>query len=392
MRYLSTAMIGTVALLSVHCTDGSVGVPVAGSGGATGAGTGGAVASGGANGSGGSGSGSGGASASGGSTGVSGGATGNSGGATGSGGSGTATGGSGTASGGATGTGGAGTASGGATGTGGAGTGGAAGGSTGLRAGPFKILVMSTSLEFGHDSIPTCFKMLQDLGKATAPERAKITGLGADTTWTVDQMGSTPSAANYFSEVTADNLKNYEMFYSNNPTGPVFTRAPEAAQKKMIFQDWWTNGGAWAGQHSASDFEKTNGGSWNWWHDNIDGAYFVDHDNPNTNGTITWQPEYVNHPIVKGLPSPYSSGEEWYLMNRNVEAVTGFKVLGKVQVTNSSKGTTPRPAVWINENPKGGRAFYTVKGHSQSTYSEAAFRDMMLRGILWAVHRLPGGN
>ena len=47
-------------------------------------------------------------------------------------------------------------------------------------------------------------------------------------------------------------------------------------------------------------------------------------------------------------------------------------------------------AVWINE--KGGRAFYTIKGHSQSTYAEAPFRDLMLRGILWAVHRLPDGN
>jgi type 1 glutamine amidotransferase len=249
---------------------------------------------------------------------------------------------------------------------------------------------MSSTLEFAHDTIGTCNKMLMDLGKADAPERAKIAGLGADTTWTVDLMITKTNDANYFSEVTAANLKNYEMFYSNNPTGPVFTQAPMGAQKKTIFQEWWSAGGAWAGQHSASDFEKTNGGSWPWFNDNIDGAYFVDHDGPGTNGTITWGADFVNHPIVKGLPSPYSSGEEWYLMNRNVEAVAGFKVLGKVQVTNSSKGTTPRPAVWINE--KGGRAFYTIKGHSMSTYAEAPFRDLMLRGILWAVHRLPGGN
>ena len=81
-------------------------------------------------------------------------------------------------------------------------------------------------------------------------------------------------------------------------------------------------------------------------------------------------------------------------MNRNIEAVPGFKVLAKVTVTNSSKGTTPRPAVWVTENAnaKGGRAFYTIKGHSQSNYSEAQFRELMLRGILWSVHRLPGGN
>ena len=79
-------------------------------------------------------------------------------------------------------------------------------------------------------------------------------------------------------------------------------------------------------------------------------------------------------------------------MNRNIEAVAGFKILAKVTVTNSSKGTTPRPAVWITENAKGGRGFYTIRGHNKKVYAEAEFRDLMLRGILWSVHRLPGGN
>jgi len=261
---------------------------------------------------------------------------------------------------------------------------------TGMRSGPFKILMMASTLEFAHDSIPTCTTMLQDLGKATAPERAKITGLAADSTWTVDAMGTVVTAANYFSEVTAANLTNYEMFYSNNPTGPVFTNAPMGAQKKQIFQDYFTNGGAWAGQHSASDFE--NNSRWTWFDDNVVGGWFVSHDDDNTPGTVVWQPDFVNHPIVKGLTSPWSTTDEWYVMNRNIESVAGFKILGKVTVSNSSMGTTPRPAVWITENPKGGRGFYTIRGHNKKVYAEAEFRELMLRGILWSVHRLPGGN
>ena len=162
------------------------------------------------------------------------------------------------------------------------GTAGAGGAATDLRQGPFKIIVLSSALDFTHDSIPTCLRMLQDLGKATAPERAKITGLAADSTWTVDQIGDDPTKPNYFSEVTADNLKNYELFYSNNPTGPVFTNAPNGAQKKQVFVDYWNNGGSWAGQHSATDFEKY--GSWTWFQDNIDGAYFIDHDPAHDDG------------------------------------------------------------------------------------------------------------
>ncbi len=404
MRYFTTAVLGMLALTLVQCNDGSSGIPPkTGSAGAAGTGndtgTAGTSAAGvaGTTGTAGTGDTSG--------TAGTAGSTSGSAGTTGEGGS-TDTGGT-TGEGGTTGmagtTGAAGSAGSAATGRGGtsvAGTTGAGGtagtgGATTMRQGPFKILMLTTTLEFKHDSIPTCLTMLQALGQANAPERAKIAGLPADTTWTVDQIASSPSAANYFSEITADNLKKYDMFYSNNPTGPVFTNAPSGAQKKQIFVDYWNNGGAWAGQHSATDFEKASGGtSWTWFHDNIDGSYFVDHDPDRTPGTINWQPSEVNHPILKGLPTPWSTSDEWYVMNRNIEAVPGMRVLAKVTVTNSSKGTTPRPAVWVTENAngKGGRSFYTIKGHAQSVYAETQFRELMLRGILWSVHRLPGGN
>jgi len=266
-------------------------------------------------------------------------------------------------------------------------------GSTGgtAKSGPFKILVLTTTLEFAHDSIPTCLTLLQDLGKASAPERATITGLAADSTWTVDQIDSNTKGANYFSEVTADNLKAHELFYSDNPTGTVFTSAPSGAAKKQLFVDYWTAGGSWAGQHSATDFEKN--GSWSWFQDNIDGGWFSDHDDPTTNGTIKWATDFVNHPILKGLTSPWSAQDEWYVMNKDIGSVKGFQVIASVTVSNTRfTGKETRPAVWITQNAKGGRAFYTIRGHNKSVYAEAEFRQLMLRGLLWSVHRLPGGD
>jgi len=409
------SVLGVFGCLAVGCTDGSSGVPPAGgSGGKSESGTGGSSASGGSGeGSGGTtqsggttGSGSGGTS-SGGTTGTgSGGTIASSGGAVGSGGE-TGSGGSAVASGGVVGSGGtavasggtagpggkggAGTASGGTTGSGGAstGSGGASGGTA--RSGPFKILMLTTALEFAHDSIPTCTTLLQDLGKATAPERATIPGLAADSTWTVDPISSDTKSANYFSEVTADNLKAHELFYSNNPTGKVFTNAPSGATKKQLFVDYINNGGSWAGQHSASDFE--NNGSWSWFQDNIDGGWFTDHDDPTTNGSIKWTADGMNHAILKGLTSPWSTQDEWYVMNKDIASVKGFQVIANVTVSNTRfSGKETRPAVWIKENDKGGRSFYTIRGHSKSVYSEKEFRELMLRGILWAVHRLPGGD
>jgi type 1 glutamine amidotransferase len=44
----------------------------------------------------------------------------------------------------------------------------------------------------------------------------------------------------------------------------------------------------------------------------------------------------------------------------------------------------------VTENAKGGRTFYTIRGHAQKVYAEPEFRQLMLRGILWSAHRLPG--
>jgi type 1 glutamine amidotransferase len=392
MKKVTTTILGVLALTAaaVGCNNGGDGIVPSHTGGKGQPGTGGGDNPTGGSSTGGSGDGTGGASdGTGGSIGNTGGKGDASGGSD-TGGKAPSGGNGGTGGGGAA-TGGTGPATGGSGMTGGAGqsTGGAAG--TGLRQGPFKMIVMSTALQFPHPSIADCLKMLKDLGSASAPERATIQGLAADATWTVDQIGSDPKAANYFSEVTADNLKKYELFYSNNPTGPVFTNAPSGAQKKQIFVDYWTNGGSWAGQHSATDFE--NNGQWSWFQDNIDGGWFVDHDDPTTSGSVKWQGDFANHPILKGLTSPWSCQDEWYKMNRDITAQKGFQVIAQVTVTNTKfPDQATRPAVWITENPKGGRSFYTIRGHNPSVYSEPEFRQLMLRGILWSVHRLPGGN
>ena len=90
--------------------------------------------------------------------------------------------------------------------------------------------------------------------------------------------------------------------------------------------------------------------------------------------------------LVKRNESPWSTSDEWYVMNRNVEAVPGFRILAKVTVTNSSKGTTPRPAVWVTENAnaKGGRAFYTGFGHTKESYAVPDFLKFLSEAIVWA--------
>jgi hypothetical protein len=409
MRYLTIAVLGALALASVQCNNGSQGRQLTGAAGVGGT-TAGAAGQQGTAGAGVAGSGTAGTTDTGGTGGAAGDTAGAAGGTAG------ADGGTAGAAGGTTGAAGA-TGTGGATGMGGAGGAGGAGGTTtnGLRSGPFKIIVLTTTDEFRHDSIPNALQMLMDLGQATAPERANVVGLASDATWTVDHIGDGSTQApqwngtacppscsvgsvmepdEFQTKVTADNLKNYELFYSDNPTGKVFTNQPNGTgpAKKQIFVDFWNAGGSWAGQHSGTDFENSN--AWTWFQDNINGGWFTEHDNDGTPGTINVQPQYAAHPILKGMPNPWNVGEEWYVENRDIDAVPGFKVLAKVTVTNSMLTTMPRPAIWINENTNGmgGRSFYTIRGHNKTVYAEPAFRQLVLQGILWAVHRLPGGN
>src|SRR5688572_20852935 len=97
-------------------------------------------------------------------------------------------------------------------------------GSGGMANGPFKVLIISTVLEYTHDSIPECQKMVRDLG-------------AADTTggWIADVE---PNALPHF---TPGGLKDYALIFSCSPTGRVFSGNPDVSDKPAAmkaFQDF----------------------------------------------------------------------------------------------------------------------------------------------------------
>jgi len=249
---------------------------------------------------------------------------------------------------------------------------------------------LSTTLDFHEPAIPTGLQMLNELGSTSDADLERI-GAPAGSQWTVDAADADPLRGPGFSTdalsaFTTENLKNYEMVYSNNPSGTVFTSSPNGTAAEAAFQSFMMNGGAWAGHHLATDFEKT--GKWPWFQDHIDGGFFVQQDGDGTPGVVTWEPNALTHPILRGLSSPWNVTDEWLTMNRDIAAVPGFQVLAKVTVPGSLIDRNPRPAIWIHELAGGGRSFYTIRGDNKKVYAEPAFRKLMLQGILWAVHRL----
>ncbi|HVY30787.1 MAG TPA: ThuA domain-containing protein [Polyangiaceae bacterium] len=277
---------------------------------------------------------------------------------------------------------------------GGAETGGNTGGdsSGGRYSGPFKILVLSTTLEFKHDSIPICQLMVgvesqraaveADRGHAlppnlgATPDAMMPTGTKPGSQWTADV------ATDDLAQFTDDNLKNYAMIFSCNPTGTVFSANPRvknAAAAMAALQKFVEDGGAWGGVHSATDFEKTNG--FPWFTNTLVGGYFDHHDADGTQGTVQTQSMFTGHPVLKDVRTTWSTQDEWYYMNRDVATVPGTDVLARLASDN-------RPVVWTRELGASGRMFYTIRGHAKSVYEEQDFRTLVRNGILWATHRL----
>jgi len=298
---------------------------------------------------------------------------------------------------------------GGSGGTTGGGTTGGSGGSGGSDAhsGPFKILVLSTALQYPHDSIPSCalmvgvegaFDFIKNGAHFSGPDlrhevevtegRMHLPSLGV-TPDAMMPMGTKPGsqwtavlAKNDLSDFTDDNLKNYAMVFSCNPTGTVFSQNPYAstavsATAMMALQKFVEGGGAWAGLHSATDFENSNG--FPWFTNTLAGGYFNTHDGDGTNFTVQVDPMFATHPIMRGIPATWSTVDEWYHMNHDIAAP--FQVLQRLASDN-------RPVTWIRQINQG-RMFYTIRGHNMDRFDkEPLFRQLILNGILWAAQRL----
>jgi uncharacterized protein len=245
--------------------------------------------------------------------------------------------------------------------TGGSGPMGGSGGS--LASGPFKVLIMSTALEYPHDSIPDCQKMVKELGAAEP-----ING------WTADVE------TNALPHFVPGGLQEYALIFSCSPTGRVFSGNPDVKDKPAAmkaFQDFIeTEGKAFAGVHSASDFEKTNG--FPWFTNVLMGAAFDTHNT--TAGSVVSDAQNTAHPVLAGLSGNYSTKDEWYKMNRDPGSQPGFKVLQRLAADS-------RPLTWVKD-VGAGRMFYTARGHDPSVFSEAPFRAVVRNGILWTTKRI----
>lgn len=136
-------------------------------------------------------------------------------------------------------------------------------------------------------------------------------------------------------------------------------------EREALLERFVENGGAFIPVHSASAcFECTDK------YVKLVGARFVSHGEGVFTTTIAEGQE--DHPALKGY-EPFETWDETY-----------------VHADHNDEGRTvlmyreEEPWTWVREQGEG-RVFYTAYGHDQRTWSQPAFHQLLINGILWAV-------
>lgn len=216
----------------------------------------------------------------------------------------------------------------------------------------YDVLVFSKTAGFRHDSIPQGIQAIRDLGAAN------------NFTVTATEDGNAFSTAN---------LAQFEAVIFLNTTGDVLNDTQQAA-----FEAYIRGGGGYVGVHSAADTEY----GWSFY-GSLVGAYFASHP---AIQQANVKVENRAHAATGHLPQTWTRTDEWYNFQTNVRSTA--RVLATLDESSYSGGSmgADHPHAWCKVY-QGGRSFYTGGGHSQSSYSEPAFRAHLLGGIRYAAGR-----
>jgi len=216
---------------------------------------------------------------------------------------------------------------------------------------PIRVLTLTATAGFRHDSIPAARQTLADM--AARSGRFSIV--------------ETENLA----DVTAGRLASTDVLMFALTTGEL---AFDDAQKSAIAA-FVANGGGFIGIHSAADT------LYGWpEYGRIVGAYFKDH--PWTQqGTVNV--EDPAHPIDAGLDGAFVILDEFYTFRENPRGAAHI-LLSLDPASVGAEGDVP--LAWTQAISRG-RSYYNALGHFESTWHDGRFQSQLLNAIAWAAGR-----
>ncbi|MBK8504918.1 MAG: ThuA domain-containing protein [Saprospiraceae bacterium] len=215
-----------------------------------------------------------------------------------------------------------------------------------------RLLVFSKTSGFRHTSI--------------APGKEAILKMATEHGYEVD----TTEDAMVFNQ---NSLKKYQAIIFFNTTGDCLND-----QQQLEMMRYIQAGGGFVGIHAAADTE------YKWpWYGRLVGAYFNGHpNNPNVREADVVRLD-SSHISCAHLPLKWHRNDEWYNY-RDIQP--DLNLLLNLDETSYEGGTngSHHPIAWYHDFD-GGRAFYTGGGHTDESFSEAAFLLHLWGGVEYAV-------
>jgi type 1 glutamine amidotransferase len=253
-----------------------------------------------------------------------------------------------------------------------------------------KVLVVTTTLEFRHSSIPTAEKILGQLAKESGKFTVDYARVepndpqfrGADGKPDKAKVDAAIEAV-IAEKMSPAALKNYDLVIFANTTGML------PIPDKEAFLDWIKAGHGFVGMHSASDtFHKFAP------YIEMLGGEFKQHGAQVEVDAINQDPQC---PACRHLGASWKVYDEIYQFKNFDRA----KVHGLLTLDKHPNDKTPGdyPVAWCKEYGKG-RVFYTSLGHREDVWDKdtppnfkrqnppavaEAYQKHILGGILWAL-------
>jgi len=223
---------------------------------------------------------------------------------------------------------------------------------------PARLLVVTHTTGFRHDSIPAAEAALQRIGSESGLFQTELCR-------TADDVRT---------RLTAADLSTVDAVFFANTTGNL--GIPDVA----AFLAWIAGGKAFLGAHSASDT----------YHESPEyltmlGGEFTTH------GSIVEAEVRVNeptNPAVAHLAPRFRISDEWYRFRPTGSGLTVLLSFDRVPPDGVGPAGDPAdlPLAWQKAHGSG-RVFYTALGHRSEVWDDARFRTHLREAIRWALNR-----
>jgi len=220
---------------------------------------------------------------------------------------------------------------------------------------PARILLVTATAGYYHESIPTARRVLREIAERSGDL----------------EIGTVLEDVPALGRLTAELLAEHEILCFVSTSGEL----PFSDDQKRAILDFVAGGKGFVGVHGASAtlYEWPAYGE-------LLGACFLKHPWKQPGVGIVEDPD---HPTTRGLPPTIGVTDEFYTFRTNPRDVAHI-LLRADPVSLGTEGDLP--LAWT-KSYGAGRVYYNALGHFDAGWEEPGFQAQLLGGLRWAAGR-----